>query len=132
VVTEARILWTIYLALAMGSIAFRSSALLLYGVVPLLLGQPALRAYLMAEHTGCALGPDMLANSRTTTTNLLVRFLAWNMPFHAEHHGWPALPFHALPAAHRLVVQGLRCRGDGYIAVARNILSAPNRAATSG
>jgi fatty acid desaturase len=128
VVAEARILWTVYLALAVGSVAFRSEALLLYGVAPLLLGQPALRAYLMAEHTGCAFGPDMLANSRTTRTNALVRFLAWNMPYHAEHHGWPAVPFHALPALHRLAAQGLRCRGDGYAAVVRNILSSPDQA----
>jgi fatty acid desaturase len=132
VVAEARILWTIYLALAAGSIAFRSDALLLYGVVPLLLGQPALRAFLTAEHTGCALGPDMLANSRTTSTNALVRFLAWNMPLHAEHHGWPAVPFHALPATHRLVARGLRCRGAGYVAVARNILSYPAQGAAPG
>jgi fatty acid desaturase len=132
VVAEARILWTIYLALGVGSVAFQSDAVLLYGVAPLLLGQPALRAYLMAEHTGCALGPDMLANSRTTATNALVRFLAWNMPYHAEHHGWPAVPFHALPALHRLVAQGLRCRGAGYAAVARNILSHPAQAAALG
>ena len=132
VVAEARILWTVYLALAVGSVGFRSDAVLLYGVVPLLLGQPALRAYLMAEHTGCALGPDMLANSRTTRTNALVRFLAWNMPYHAEHHGWPAVPFHALPTLHRLVQPALRCRGAGYAAVARNILSSPSRAAAPG
>jgi fatty acid desaturase len=132
VVIEARILWTLYLALAVGSVAFRSDALLIYGVVPLLLGMPALRGYLMAEHTGCAFGPDMLANSRTTTTNALVRFLAWNMPFHAEHHGWPAVPFHALPAAHRLVAQGLRCRGAGYVSVGRNILSYPTQGVAPG
>jgi fatty acid desaturase len=132
VVAEARILWTVYLALAVGSVAFGSDAVLLYGVVPLLLGQPALRAYLMAEHTGCALGPDMLANSRTTRTNALVRFLAWNMPYHAEHHGWPAVPFHALPTLHRLVRSGLRCRGAGYAAVARNILSSPSQGASPG
>jgi fatty acid desaturase len=132
IVTEARILWGLYLVLALGSVALRTDALVLYGVLPLLLGQPALRAYLMAEHTGCASGPDMLANSRTTMTNALMRFLAWNMPFHAEHHGWPALPFHALPAAHRLVNQGLRCRGNGYVSVARNILIPPERNTAKG
>ena len=47
------------------------------------LGQPALRLYLLAEHTGCPAVPDMLANSRTVLTNAVVRWLAWNMPFHA-------------------------------------------------
>jgi fatty acid desaturase len=43
-------------------------------LLPLLLGQPFLRAYLLAEHTGCPSGGNMLENSRTTMTNPLVRF----------------------------------------------------------
>jgi fatty acid desaturase len=54
------------------------------------------------------------------------------MPYHAEHHGWPAVPFHALPTLHRLVRPGLRCRGAGYGAVVRNILSARNQGAGAG
>ena len=30
----------------------------------------------------------------------LVHFFAWNMPYHAEHHAYPAVPFHALPRLH--------------------------------
>jgi len=43
---------------------------------------------------------DPLTNTRTTHTLLPVRILMWEMPYHAEHHRWPALPFHALAAAH--------------------------------
>ena len=32
---------------------------------------------------------------------VLVRFLAWNMPYHAEHHLFPNIAFHNLPEAHR-------------------------------
>jgi len=66
--------------------------------------------------------PDMLANSRTTLTNGLVRFLAWNMPFHAEHHTFPAVPFHALPALHRRLAPVIKVKTPGYIAAQRSIL----------
>jgi fatty acid desaturase len=90
-------------------------------LAPLLLGQPFLRAYLLAEHGACPLVADMLANTRTTFTNGLVRFLAWNMPFHAEHHAWPSIPFHALPAANALVHDKLRTTAPGYAAALGDI-----------
>jgi len=74
---------------------------LMLWVGPALLGQPFLRAYLLTEHTGCASGPNMLENVRTVLAGPIVRWLAWNMPYHTEHHTFPSIPFHALPAAHR-------------------------------
>jgi fatty acid desaturase len=56
----------------------------------------------------------MLENSRTTYTNGLVRFLAWNMPFHAEHHAWPSIPFHLLPQANAMIRNKLRTTSFGY------------------
>jgi fatty acid desaturase len=71
-----------------------------YWLVPVALGQPLLRAILLAEHTGCSEDADALANTRTTHTLWPVRFLMWQMPYHAEHHRYPALPFFSLEAAH--------------------------------
>ena len=48
-----------------------------------------------------------------------IRRLAWNMPYHAEHHAYPALPFHALPAAHRLLQARIAVQARGYVAVHR-------------
>jgi fatty acid desaturase len=116
VIREARLVLAIY-AVALGlSIAAQSTVLLWYWVIPALLGQPMLRFYLLAEHSGCPRTPDMLENSRTTYTNALVRFLAWNMPFHAEHHAWPSIPFHALPATNELIGGKLRKTAPGYVA----------------
>jgi fatty acid desaturase len=64
----------------------------------------------------------MLKNSRTTRSLALVRRLAWNMPYHAEHHAYPWLPFHALPAAHRLLERKIAVQARGYIAVNREII----------
>lgn len=123
VAREARLVLGAYAVLGAASIALGSDVLLWLWIVPVLLGQPVLRLYLLAEHTGCPLVPDMLKNSRTTLTTALVRRLAWNMPYHAEHHAVPALPFHALPAAHRYLEGRIAVQGDGYIAVNREILA---------
>ena len=52
-----------------------------------------------------------------------MRRLAWNMPFHAEHHAHPALPFHALPAAHALLAARIAVQADGYVAVQREVVA---------
>ncbi len=90
--------------------------------IPALIGQPALRLFLLAEHTGCPPVPEMLANSRTTLTNRYVRWLTWNMPFHAEHHAYPWLPFHALPAVHNSIRGHIKVTAPGYVSASREIL----------
>ena len=44
---------------------------------------------------------DGFANTRTTLSDPIVRFLMWNLPYHAEHHLFPNIAFHDLPEAHR-------------------------------
>ena len=71
---------------------------------------------------------DTFANSRTTRSNALVRWLAWNMPYHTEHHLYPSVPFHALPRLHALVSERLREVRPGYVALNRALWRAlPNR-----
>ena len=86
----------------------------LFWVIPQLLGQPFLRGYLLAEHTGCTLDRNGLTNTRTTLTNRIVRLLMWDMPFHAEHHLYPSIPFHRLEDAHGLLREKLRFVQPGY------------------
>ena len=114
IVLEARLFLAGYAALGAVSAATASTLLIWGWIVPVLLGQPMLRLYLMAEHTGCPNSPDMLENSRTVHTNALVRFLAWNMPFHVEHHEYAAVPFHALPRLHAELAPRIRNRSRGY------------------
>jgi fatty acid desaturase len=128
VVQEAQmVLWT-YVAIGGLSVVTGSTLALTYWVIPALVAQPLLRLYLLAEHTGCPFVPDMLANTRTTLTNAIVRFFAWNMPYHTEHHAFPSVPFHRLPALHRELRADLKVVGQGYIAVSREIA----RAAAAG
>ena len=122
VVWEARLYLASYALVAAVSVAAGSVALLWFWIVPIALGQPMLRLYLLAEHTGCPMVPDMLANSRTIHTNAIVRFLAWNMPYHAEHHAYAAIPFHALPRAHARLAPYIRERPPGYASVHRDLI----------
>ena len=111
---EARMRLAVYIVLPLGSIAIGTPLLIWVWVVPLLLGQPFLRLYLLAEHGRCAYVANMLENSRTTFTNAAVRRLAWNMPYHAEHHAYPTVPFHKLPDLHKLAQPHLGVNENGY------------------
>ena len=122
VAREARIMLAI-LAMLLTGLAM-AGWLVPYLLLPLLLGQPFLRAYLLAEHAGCAEQHDnMLANSRTLLTTGPVRFLAWNMPYHAEHHSFPAVPFHALPRLHRMMKDDILTLEPGYLSFHRRFLA---------
>lgn len=78
------------------------------------LGHFMLATYIMAEHNGLPHAGDVLARTRTTNTNGFVKWLMWNMPYHAEHHAYPAVPWHALPELHRIMAPELRHVGTGY------------------
>ena len=83
-------------------------------IMPLILGFPLLRLYLLAEHGRCPHVADMFFNTRTIYTNRLVCFLTWNMPFHTEHHILPAVPFYKLPAFNKYTQQHLAVTNNGY------------------
>lgn len=93
-----------------------------YWLLPLAVGQPVLRYILLAEHGGCSYDSNPLTNTRTTLTLWPLRLLMWNMPYHAEHHLYPSIPFHALPAAHDLLKPHFATVASGYTRVHRGFL----------
>jgi len=78
--------------------------------------------YLMPEHTGLPETGSQLERTRSMHTHAAVRWAMWNMPLHAEHHAFPAVPFHALPRLHGLLRPHLRHRAPGYLAFHREAL----------
>lgn len=121
---EARAYLLVYLLLLLMCIYYDSTALLWIWIVPVLIGQPFLRAYLLAEHALCPQVNNVLANTRTTLTNWFVRFIAWNMPYHAEHHTLPSVPFHQLPVFHRYLESHLNVIENGYARFHKKMLKA--------
>ncbi|MFN6499672.1 MAG: fatty acid desaturase [Nostoc sp. DedQUE01] len=113
----------VYAAAIAISIAAGEPWFFLYWLLPLLVGQPILRFILLAEHTGCTLDANLLTNTRTTLTLFPVRFLMWNMPFHAEHHLYPSIPFHALPTVHQQLSSHFTHIEPGYIKVNWDIVA---------
>ena len=129
---EARGYLAFYSAVLALSVALGSSLVVWLWLVPALLGMPWLRLYLMAEHDGCAKSGNMLQNSRSLPTTAVMRFLCWNMNFHAEHHAYAAIPFHRLPQAHRLTAPHVVHRGVGYVRTVGKLLAAELTAIQDG
>jgi fatty acid desaturase len=119
VVREARLYLAAYSLLFALSLALHTAILLWIWIVPLLLGQLVLRPYLYAEHTGCERTRNAFDNTRTTYTGMVMKWFAWNMPYHVEHHAYPSVPFHALPKLNEIVDDRIVFRGRGYRAVTR-------------
>ena len=82
--------------------------------------------WVSAEHSGLPLDGSILRRTRTVRSNAFVRFWLWNMNYHAEHHGWPAIPWHRLPDAHALVMPHLGSFVRGYSALQSNVFRGRN------
>jgi fatty acid desaturase len=79
----------------------------------------------MLQHGGLA--EDVLdhrLNSRTTYMNRFSRFVYWNMNYHIEHHMFPMVPFHALPALHEELKSELPVPTTGFVAGFRELVPA--------
>ena len=123
IVNEARIYAALYATVVLLSLSFPDdigSPIIWHGwILPTIVAQPFLRFYLLAEHTGCPQGDNMLSNTRTTETFHWYRWLAWFMPYHAEHHAFPFVPFYQLQALHEELVRNKeneryrKCDPDG-------------------
>jgi len=125
-----RWLLALYAVLLVGSLALHTTIVLWTWFLPLLVGAPLLRMYLVCEHTLCPNSDDGFANTRTTLSNPLVRFLMWNLPLHAEHHLLPNIAFHHLPEAHTYLKPHLKYVAKGYIQVQAEIMRSLGHRAT--
>ena len=71
------------------------------GVLPLMYGGWFSNMVGLTQHAGLAENVlDHRLNSRTVYMNPVFRFLYWNMNYHVEHHMFPMVPYHQLPALH--------------------------------
>jgi fatty acid desaturase len=119
--SEARRMLAIY-AGALAFTLFINPALIWAWLIPLTIGFPVLRIYLLAEHGRCPTVANMFDNTRTTYTNAIVSFLAWNMPYHVEHHVFPQVPFYLLPEFHRHIQDHLQVTSNGYSVFTRDYI----------
>jgi len=104
VFVAARIYLAILLAVVIACVALRSILPAMLIGLPTFYGAWLLVVFGTTQHAG--LQEDVLdhrLNSRTIYMNPVFRFLYWNMNYHVEHHMFPMVPYHALPALHEAV-----------------------------
>jgi fatty acid desaturase len=96
-------IWLVIHAAVIGFSIYIGSILpmLLVGPLPTMYGAWLHIVTGLTQHAGLA--EDVLdhrLNSRTVLMNPVLRFIYWNMNYHIEHHMFPMVPYHALPALH--------------------------------
>jgi fatty acid desaturase len=79
----------------------------------------------LTQHAGLAEDtPDHRLNSRTVYMNPVFRFIYWNMNYHVEHHVFPMVPYHTLPALHEEMKSDCPPAYDGLWQAYREIVPA--------
>ena len=120
VVKECRCVLAFYILAISLSVLTSEYYIFILWIGPILIGQVFLRLYLLSEHHDCDNGSDMLRNVRTVTSGRLINWLAWNMPYHTEHHLYPSVPFHALPKVHNQIKDSLVHTATSHFAFNRD------------
>lgn len=98
---EARVYALLFLAVIASCIGMGSILPAILVGLPSFYGIGLVLVTGMMQHVG--LPEDVLdhrLNSRTVYMNPIIRFLYWNMNYHLDHHMYPMVPYHALPALH--------------------------------
>ena len=67
---------------------------------------------------------DMRETTRSVRTTWLTNFIYSNMSYHLEHHMYPMVPFHALPALNRRICDELPTPATGFYRTNVQILRA--------
>lgn len=122
IVLEARCMAAFYAYVLVVSVVMQSTAAIWFWFLPIVIGEPVMRAIRMTEHVGRPTVSDMKTNTRSNHVNGLLRFLCWNMNFHAEHHYASSVPFHALPALNKKLSGYVHAEKSGYWGAHKDIL----------
>jgi fatty acid desaturase len=126
VIREARLHLAFYAGIAVISVLAGSWAAILYWLGPLLLTKAAHQLQNLIEHVGLPHTDDICANTRSTRTNALMRWLCWQMQYHTAHHAFPSVPFFRLKALHHEIftARGVQPPMMSYLGFQRAIIRA--------
>jgi fatty acid desaturase len=104
----ARVALAIYTATVVAAVLWHSWLPLVLIGGPRLYGASVHMVYALTQHAG--LGENVLdhrLNTRTVLMGPVNRFIYWNMNYHIEHHMFPMIPYHQLPALHEEIKRDL-------------------------
>jgi len=101
---KARIVAALYLAALASAWMLQSWLPIFLVILPHFFGTWLMMIHNTPQHAGLAENVlDHRLNCRTVYMNPLSRFIYWNMNYHVEHHMFPLVPYHNLPALHELI-----------------------------
>ena len=103
VIREARWHLAGYAAIAAISIATGSWLAAQLWLLPMMVMKPVHQLQNTIEHLGLPHVAAITENTRTTRTNVLMRWMCWNMQYHTAHHAFPGVPCYRLPDLHRTI-----------------------------
>ena len=126
VIREARWHLAGYALIALLSIVAGSWAAVQLWLLPMLAMKPVHQLQNTIEHLGLPHVDAIAENTRTTRTNAVMRWLAWNMQYHTAHHAFPSVPCWALPKLHNeiFVEKGRKPPTMSYLAFQRAVVRA--------
>lgn len=122
---RARIYVLIYATSIAAALVTASWLPVLFIGLPNLFGTWLMPIYGLTQHAGLAENVlDHRLNCRTVYTNIIHRYLYWNMNYHVEHHMFPLVPYHALPQLHELVKSDMPTPYPSLLAAWQEIIPA--------
>lgn len=125
VVWVARAHCAILVAVTIWAVAIGSWMPVLFVGLPTFYGSWLHHLMSSTQHAGLAEDvPDHRLNSRTVRLNPVLCFIYSNMNYHVEHHMFPMVPFHALPALHREIRHDLPPAYNGLLGAYREMIPA--------
>lgn len=125
-IREARWHLAGYGMIAAVSVIARSTLALELWLLPMLLMKPVHQLQNTMEHLGLPHVDSITENTRSTRTNALMRWLAWNMQYHTAHHAFPGVPCYRLRRLHEeiFVSQGRAPPTMSYLGFQRAVFRA--------
>jgi fatty acid desaturase len=128
VTVNSRIMAACYLALLLWGIALPSPWPFVLYFIPRQLGGWIINLYINTQHMCMAEDRhDHRLTTRSIRCGAIERLLYWNMNYHIEHHLYPTVPFHALPALSRRIASQLPRATDNVVEANCEILRAISR-----
>ncbi|MCW6510275.1 fatty acid desaturase [Lichenifustis flavocetrariae] len=103
VIREARWHLAGYALIAFVSVLTGSWLALQLWLLPMLALKPVHQLQNTIEHLGLPHVDTITENTRSTRTNAVMRWMAWNMQYHTAHHAFPGVPCYKLPELHKTI-----------------------------
>ena len=101
---NARICVALYALVIVSAITLQTWIPIFLFMLPQFFGTWLMIVHNTTQHAGLAENVlDHRLNCRTVYMNPISRFIYWNMNYHVEHHMFPLVPYHTLPALHQAV-----------------------------